>query len=44
MMKEIDMIYYNQNDIVVRDMIQSDPESIYEAELEQGWHTSLESY
>jgi len=38
------MIYYNQNEIVVRDMIKSDPQSIYEAELEQGWHPSLESY
>ena len=38
------MIYYNQNDIVVRDMIQSDPQIIYEVELEQGWHPSLEAY
>ena len=38
------MIYYNQNEIVVRDIIASDPQNIYEAELEQGWHPSLESY
>lgn len=38
------MIYYKQNNIVVRDMIQSDPEIIYTAELEQGWHPSLEIY
>lgn len=38
------MIYYNQNEIVVRDMVASDPQSIYEAELEQGWHPSLEAY
>ncbi len=38
------MIYYNQNQIVVRDMIELDPQRIYEAELEQGWHPSLEAY
>ncbi len=31
------MIYYNVNDIVVRDMIESDPQIITDAEIAQGW-------
>ena len=38
------MVYYNHSNIIVRDMIETDPQNIYEAELEQGWHPSLEAY
>lgn len=39
------MIYYNVNDIVVRDMIDSDPEIITNEEHLQGWiHQKIEKY
>ncbi len=39
------MIYYNVNDIVVRDMIDTDPEIITHEEHLQGWvHQKVEKY
>ena len=39
------MIYYNINDVVVRDMIESDPEIITHEEHLQGWtHQKKEKY
>ncbi len=39
------MIYYNINDVVVRDMIESDPEIITYEEHTQGWtHQKIEKY
>lgn len=39
------MIYYNVNDILIRDMLESDPEIITEEEHLQGWaHQKVEKY
>lgn len=39
------MIYYNINDIVIRDMIETDPEVITKEEHLQGWiHQKIEKY
>lgn len=38
------MIFYNKDNVIVRDMIESDPKIIYEEELAQGWHPSFEGY
>ena len=39
------MIYYNINGIVVRDMVESDPQVILAAEHAQGWtHQKIEKY
>lgn len=39
------MIYYNVNDIVIRDMVKSDPEIITHEEHLQGWkHQKVEKY
>ena len=36
------MIYYNDSDILIRDMIESDPKIITEQEIEQGWVSQKE--
>lgn len=39
------MIYYDQNDVVIRDMLPSDPEIIVQEEHLQGWtHQKIEKY
>ena len=39
------MIYYNKNDIVIRDMVETDPEIITHEEHLQGWtHQKVEKY
>lgn len=39
------MIYYNSNDIIIRDMIEADPKIITQEEQLQGWtHQKVEKY
>ena len=39
------MIYYNENDILIRDMVESDPEIITHEEHLQGWtNQKVEKY
>lgn len=41
---ETDMIYYNDKEILIRDMRQSDAQRITDEEIAQGWHVSVEKY
>ena len=38
------MIYYNENEIMIRDMRQSDAQIISEEEIAQGWDATVEKY
>ncbi len=38
------MIYYNENGILIRDMLESDIQAITDAEVAQGWHQTTEVY
>ena len=38
------MIYYNDQHILIRDMIPSDAQIITDGEIAQGWHQSVEKY
>ena len=38
------MIYYNENDILIRDMLESDIQIITDGEIAQGWHQTTEKY
>lgn len=38
------MIYYEDNGILIRDMMKSDARIITDEEIEQGWHQSIEKY
>ena len=38
------MIYYNDEHILIRDMIPSDAQIITDEEIAQGWHQSVEKY
>lgn len=38
------MIYYHDNEILVRDMQQSDAQIITDEEIAQGWHVNVEKY
>ena len=38
------MIYFKNNEIVIRDMIQSDDQIITDEEIAQGWHQTVEKY
>ena len=38
------MIYYDENDIIIRDMQQSDAQIITEEEIAQGWDASVDKY
>ena len=38
------MIYYDDKEILIRDMVQSDAGIITEEEIAQGWHQSIEKY
>ena len=37
-------VYYNENDILIRDMQQSDAQIITEEEIAQGWDATVEKY
>ena len=37
-------IYYDKDDILIRNMRQSDAQVITDEEIAQGWHTSAEKY
>lgn len=38
------MIYYNKNDIIIRNLQQSDAQIITDEEIAQGWNASIEKY
>lgn len=38
------MIYYDDKEILIRDMMQGDAGIITEEEIAQGWHQSIEKY
>ncbi len=38
------MVYYCQDDILIRDMVPSDAQIITDGEIEQGWHQTTEKY
>lgn len=38
------MIYYNNTEILIRDMVQSDAKIITDEEIAQGWNQSIEKY
>ena len=38
------MIYYQDNDITIRNMIPADPQICVDEETAQGWHPSIEKY
>lgn len=38
------MIYYDNKEILIRDMVQSDAVIITEEEIAQGWNQSVEKY
>ena len=38
------MIYYDDKEMLIRDMVQSDADIITEEEIAQGWHQSIEKY
>lgn len=38
------MIYFKDNEILIRDMIQSDAQIITDEEIAQGWHQTIEKY
>lgn len=40
----INMIYYKDNEILIRNMVQSDAKIITDEEIAQGWHQSIEKY
>lgn len=37
-------IYYDRDDILIRDMKQSDAQAITEEEIAQGWNASVDKY
>ena len=38
------MVYYRQDDLVIRDMLPPDAQAITEGEIAQGWDQSIEKY
>ena len=38
------MIYYNDNKILIRDMVKSDAQIITDEEIAQGWHANVDKY
>ena len=38
------MVYFNQDNILIRDMIPSDAQIITDEEIKQGWHQTREKY
>ena len=38
------MIYFENEEIVIRDMITSDAQTITDEEIKQGWHQTTEKY
>lgn len=38
------MIYFEDEKIIIRDMIHSDAQTITEEEIAQGWHQTVEKY
>lgn len=38
------MIYYNNNIILIRDMVKSDAQIITDEEIAQGWHAAVDKY
>ena len=38
------MIYFKNEDILIRDMVQSDAQIITDEEIAQGWHQTIEKY
>lgn len=38
------MIYYNDNIILIRDMVKSDAQIITDEEIAQGWHANVDKY
>ena len=38
------MVYFEDNEVLIRDMIQSDAPIITNEEIAQGWHQTIEKY
>ncbi len=38
------MVYYNQNEILIRDMEPGDAQIITDGEIAQGWNQSIDKY
>lgn len=38
------MVYYEDREIIIRDMAQSDAQIITDEEIAQGWHQTIEKY
>lgn len=38
------MVYYNENDILIRNMQKSDAQIITDEEIAQGWHATVDKY
>lgn len=38
------MIYYHDDEILIRDMLKSDTQIITDEEIAQGWHTTVDKY
>lgn len=38
------MVYYNENEIIIRNMQQSDAQIITDGEIAQGWDADIEKY
>lgn len=38
------MIYYNENDVLIRDLVQDDAEKICAEEVAQGWNQTVDKY
>ncbi len=38
------MIYYSDNDILIRNMVQSDAQIITDEEIAQGWYSTIDKY